>query len=91
MDYTIVRTGPVDKERMPMEKGFINGGILKRQGCMQNPVITIDVEDINKAIEKVKKAGGELVKEPMKVGDMGIAAYIKDTEGNVIGLWQHLR
>ncbi len=24
----------------------------------------------------------------MQVGDMGYAAYFKDTEGNIIGLWQ---
>ena len=27
--------------------------------------------------------------EKMAVGDMGFAAYFKDSEGNVMGLWQN--
>jgi len=26
----------------------------------------------------------------MQIADMGLYAYIKDTEGNVIGIWQNL-
>lgn len=29
--------------------------------------------------------------EPAKVGEMGLYAYIKDTEGNTIGVWQSLK
>jgi predicted enzyme related to lactoylglutathione lyase len=30
------------------------------------------------------------VREPEQVGDMGIAAYFRDSEGNLMGLWQSL-
>ena len=36
----------------------------------------------------VKNMGGEVVRGKMQVGEMGHAAYFKDTEGNIIGLWQ---
>ncbi|MBX4211906.1 VOC family protein [Candidatus Pacearchaeota archaeon] len=90
MEYTILHTGPTDKKGMVEEKAFINGGMLKRQGCIQSPVITIVVDNIKEAMEKVKKGHGHILKEPEKVGDMGLSAYFKDTEGNVLGLWQPL-
>jgi predicted enzyme related to lactoylglutathione lyase len=65
--------------------------MMQRNDKIQNPVITINVEDMNISIEKLKNAGGELIKEPVTVGDMGIAAYFKDSEGNVLGLWENLK
>ncbi len=40
------------------------------------------------AMKSIKKMGGETVRGKMQVEDMGYAAYFKDTEGNIIGLWQ---
>jgi predicted enzyme related to lactoylglutathione lyase len=88
MKYTIVHTVEVDDKQMPKEAGAINGGMMKREQ-IKNPVITINVSDIKKSAEKIKKEGGRIVMEPFKVGDMGTAAYFKDTEGNVIGLWEN--
>lgn len=34
--------------------------------------------------------GGTTVRKPMQVGEMGIAAYLTDSEGNLMGLWQSL-
>ena len=90
MNYTILRTGPVDKERMPKEPGFINGGMMKRNDKVRNPIITISVENIDKTMEMIKENSGKIVGEKMKVGDMGYAAYFQDSEGNIIGLWQNL-
>lgn len=90
MNYTIVTTSPLDDKRMHIDKGAINGGIMKKDGPIQHPVITIGVANIEHAIQKVKDAGGHVIKEPYQVAEMGIAAYIKDTEGNIMGLWQAL-
>lgn len=89
MEYVMVRTTEVDeKTRMPKHPGSINGGMMKRGGTFKAPALTIDVEDIDKAVEKAVKAGGKLVKEKQPVMDMGWIAYITDTEGNVTGVWQ---
>ena len=80
-----------EKTRMPKEPGAINGGMMKRQGPIKSPVITISVKDMNKAMENVKEAGGKIVRDKMNVGEMGIAAYFQDSEGNVLGLWQELK
>lgn len=91
MDYTIVRTAETDDNHMIKEPGKINGGIMKRSPPIMRPVITISVEEMGRALQKVKSAGGKTVKEPVTVGDMGIAAYVQDSEGNIIGLWQPLK
>lgn len=92
MEYAMVHTVEVDqKTRMPKQAGAINGGMMKRAAAVKAPVVTINVDDIDKAMEKVVKAGGKVVMEKQKVMDMGWNAYVKDTEGNVIGVWQNAR
>lgn len=38
----------------------------------------------------VKKMGGEIVRGKIQIGEFGYAAYLKDPEGNIIGLWQKI-
>lgn len=51
-------------------------------------VITLEVDDMEAALQRVRDRGGEVVGEATKVGEMGYAAYFRDTEGNLMGLWQ---
>ncbi len=88
MQYTMVTTTE-SGERGPLHPGAINGGMFERSEDMTSPVVTIGVDDIDKAIEKITAAGGAAVRDKMQVGDMGWAAYFTDTEGNLIGLWQN--
>jgi len=90
MEYTMIQTTAVDEKHMPTEPGAINGGMMKRQDPVKSPVITIAVQDIEETMKNVIKMGGELVRGKMQVGDMGYAAYFKDSEGNIIGLWQNI-
>lgn len=88
MSYTMVSTGPVSDGGMPDEPGFINGGMLPREEPLGTPVITVDVEDIDAALEKITSLGGSTVVGRQAVAEMGFAAYFKDSEGNLMGLWQ---
>ncbi|MFF0270936.1 VOC family protein [Kribbella sp. NPDC004536] len=91
LNYTMVSTGPVNEQQMPAEPGFINGGMFQRSTVnadLTRPVLTIDVPDIDAAWKTIESLGGEKVGEKLPVGDMGFAAYFKDPEGNVLGLWQ---
>ncbi|MCV7288527.1 VOC family protein [Mycolicibacterium wolinskyi] len=89
MNYTGVATGPVAESGMPAEPGYIGGGMFEREPAYpQGPVITIDVPSIDAALEKIRSLGGEQIGEKTAVGEMGFAAYFKDTEGNVLGLWE---
>ena len=89
MEYTIVRTVESDENGMPKEPGAINGGMLQRQDPVKAPIITISVDNMDQAASTIEKNGGKIIRPKMPVGDMGFAAYFKDTEGNVIGLWQN--
>lgn len=40
---------------------------------------------------KISERLNKVVTPKMKVGDMVLFAYVADTEGNVIGLWQDLK
>ncbi len=88
MDYTMVSTGPVDEKGRPTQMAVVNGGMMKRSAQIKAPTVTITVDDIDQALDKVKEQGGKVVMKKQPVGEMGWTAYIKDTEGNVIGLWQ---
>jgi hypothetical protein len=89
MEYVMLGTAESDENGMPKEPGAINGGMMKRQDPLKHPVVTIDVENIDDALATVKKNGGQVVREKLAVGDMGFTAYFRDSEGNVIGLWQN--
>lgn len=88
LDYTIVSTGPVADSGMPVDAGYINGGMYQRSAEAPHPVVTIDVPSIDDALKTVESLGGKTVTGRTPVGDMGFAAYFTDTEGNVVGLWE---
>jgi uncharacterized protein len=88
MSYVLVTTGPSD-DGPPSEPGFINGGMLTRDDPVRSPLVVLDVEDIDATLKEVERLGGSSVQDKQPVGDMGFAAYFKDSEGNVLGLWQN--
>jgi predicted enzyme related to lactoylglutathione lyase len=91
MGYTLVMTGP-SGDQGPTEPGFINGGMLPRQdSASPGPVVVVDVDSIDASLEKIRGLGGSDLVGKTPVGDMGFAAYFKDPEGNVIGLWETVR
>jgi uncharacterized protein len=88
MDYTIVRTVSVDEQQMPTEPGAINGGMMKRTPDTPSPVITINVDSVDRALRQVEAGGGSVVQPRQEIPGMGAFAYFKDTEGNTLGLWE---
>ena len=91
MGYVMAHTMEMDEQRMPKEVGAINGGLAMRKGTFQTVSFAIDVADIDVATQKVVAEGGIIVKEKMPVGDMGFIVYFKDTEGNLLSLWQTIK
>jgi uncharacterized protein len=90
MEYAMADSVETDENGQPI--GGTNGGILKRNTEYATVTsITITVSDADKAIQKVISAGGTLVRKKEKFGNIGYVAYVKDTEGNVLGIWQSLR
>lgn len=89
MGYTMVTTGPTDPGAGPTESGFINGGMLERDADFTGPNLVLETDAIEESLAAVTAAGGSVVRERMPVGDMGFAAYFRDTEGNLVGLWEN--
>ena len=88
MQYDMVSTGPASDQGMPTEPGYVGGGLTQRGDLVSRPVITIGRRR-NDTLQRVRSSGGSAVGEPIPVGDMGIAAYFQDSEGNLMGLWQN--
>jgi predicted enzyme related to lactoylglutathione lyase len=89
MDYTIAITTPSDEQTgLPNAPGAINGALFPRTENLKTPVLTIDVEDLDAALAQVESAGGSVAQAKDAVPGMGYFAYFKDTEGNIMGLWQ---
>jgi predicted enzyme related to lactoylglutathione lyase len=51
-------------------------------------VLTVDVESIDDSLKQIEAGGGSIVKPRTEIPGMGAFAYFKDTEGNVMGLWE---
>lgn len=85
----MVSTVETNEQGVPQGIG-INGGIYKPD-APKTPTIVIDVPDIHAHIVKLTEHGGELVDEVTTIGDMGMYCRFRDTEGNLVALWQTLK
>ena len=89
MDYTLALTTAVDQQtQVPTEPGAINGGLMNRTAETPAPVITVDVDSIDDSLKQIEASGGSTVTPRTEIPGMGAFAYFKDTEGNVVGLWE---
>jgi uncharacterized protein len=70
------------------EGSGINGAIMQRTFQAQPTIVWIQVHDIDAAIEGVRDAGGSTVNEKSTIPGEGQVAYVRDTEGNLLGLKQ---
>ena len=93
MPYSFAITAEMDESYQIKDSGGINGGTYQREEgpSAKHPLIVIEVESCQQRMDDVVAAGGQTVLGPHQVGDMGIYAQVKDTEDNIIGLWQPLQ
>jgi len=64
----------------------INGALYQR-GEMTQTMLTMSVETIEEAADRIVAAGGELVTPKSPIPGMGYFAQFKDTEGNIVGIF----
>jgi len=57
---------------------------------MQHPSVVIAVEDLVRAMDKVTKAGGKVLGEPMDIPGVGGYVSFVDSEGNRVSMLQPL-
>ena len=90
-NYVIATTtADVDKKGRPKKVGMINGGFYTKDDKMpaQSPSVVISVDDIKKSMNKVTKAGGEVIGEPMEIPGFGMYVSFYDTEGNRVSMME---
>ncbi len=87
LDIYMVGTAPSDQRGRSTVPGTVNGMMSSRRNADAATCLTIDVGDIDSAIESVKKNGGRIVQQKFEVPGTGTAAYFKDTEGNRVLLF----
>jgi predicted enzyme related to lactoylglutathione lyase len=86
MDYWLIRTGP-DEER------GINGGMVRRMGlapvddqAVNAYCCTVMVPSVDDFVARATSLGATVALPKMAIPGVGWLAYIKDTEGNILGL-----
>jgi predicted enzyme related to lactoylglutathione lyase len=87
LEYWGVSTVPTDGKGQPVRSG-VNGGLMRRQHPGHLPVNYIAVESVDDAARKAQRLGAQEVMPKTPVKGMGWFTWLKDTEGNVFGLWQ---
>ena len=63
---------------------------MQRTSDTPAPVITIGVTSIDESLKKVDAGGGSTIQPRTEIPNLGAYAYFKDSEGNVVGLWETL-
>jgi predicted enzyme related to lactoylglutathione lyase len=91
MGYTLFHTTATTPDGMVQTPGTINGGMAKRQHPIERLLITIQVGDVDAALKNIQENGGKVIRGKMLIPGVGFAAYVKDTEGNTLGLIQSTR
>jgi uncharacterized protein len=87
-DYWLIDTGPADRPG-------INGGLLPRPGggpvegqAVNAFVCTVGVESLDDTLAKAASLGATTALPKNAVPGVGWLAYIKDPDGNILGLLQ---
>lgn len=90
-DYLLLTTAVADA-RPGAPAGAIDGGMFPYKSEMpaQYPSVVIGVEDIQAAMTRVGKAGGEVLGEPMEIPGIGHYVSFFDSEGNRVSMLQAL-
>lgn len=87
MDYYMIDTG---------EGVGINGGLVRRMGprptegqAVNAYVCTVNVLNVDDYFAKALANGGTVALPKMPIPGVGWLAYVKDTEGNILGIMQN--
>ncbi len=86
-EYWMIMTVPAGEEGKPTRAG-VNGGLMRRQHAGQTPVNYIGVGSVDDHAARALELGAEIVLRKTPVQGMGWFAWVRDPDGNVLGLWE---
>lgn len=97
-DWKITKwDGPIEYYLIDTGEGRgINGGMVKRMGpaptdgqAVNAYVCTVDVTDVDAYFTKAVQLGAAVAVPKMPIPGIGWLAYVKDTEGNILGIMEN--
>ena len=88
-DFYTMLNSESDENYVSKEHGALNGCIVKRKIGLPTPAVLVEVENLDTAIGKIKKAGGAIVTDKIIMKSLnGVFVLIKDSEGNYVEVFQ---
>ncbi len=90
MGHYVLATTTACDANGPTTPGAINGGFFARKPDWpaQYPSVVLSVDDIAASSERVRRAGGEVLGEPMEIPGVGRYVSFTDCEGKRVGMLQ---
>lgn len=86
IDYWMIMTG---------EGPGVDGGLVRRRGprpvdgqAVNAFVCTLGVDNVDEAVSSAVEAGARMAVPKMAIPNVGYVAYVRDTEANILGLFQ---
>jgi uncharacterized protein len=67
-----------------------DGALIGRGELHTSPVVVVGVASVDETIAAARDAGGEILADKQEVPGVGYAAYLRDSEGNTIGIFEPL-
>jgi predicted enzyme related to lactoylglutathione lyase len=71
----------------PEDRGA-DGALIGRGDIHQHPVLIVGVESVDDSLARVEQAGGTVLQGRLEIPTVGWSAYVRDPEGNTIGLFE---
>jgi len=86
--WEINANNPMNYGMVDTKAGGINGGIYKAPKDVPFLTFYVGVDDLQKFLDKAVKLGGQAVVPPTPIPGIGSFAFIKDIDGNILGLFK---
>lgn len=88
-NYVVAQTTDTDENNMVKTPGTINGGFFEyddKTPGRTTPSVVISVDNMDEALEKVKRAGGKIEGKPQEIPTIGMWVVFIDSEGNRVSM-----
>ena len=78
-----------ERPRVPLVRVDQTGGDLHQRSQVDHPTIVVTVDRIEETVAVAVEHGGEQLGEIQPLGESGRWVYLRDSEGNTIGLFDN--
>jgi predicted enzyme related to lactoylglutathione lyase len=79
-----------DDENIMISAGDGIGGDIHKKQALAHPTVVVTVDRIEDTIALIEANGGQVVGDIQPLGESGRWVYVKDSEGNTIGLYDEV-